>query len=79
MPLRLFAFTPPPHHLYSSLCKRLLMDRNQSQPVALLTRASHSSAVLMSSSLAGEMQTGAITAQDEAYFPRKKNKPSSYT
>lgn len=48
------------------------MDRNQSQLVALLTRASHSSVVLMSSSLAGEMQTGAITAQDEAYLPRKK-------
>lgn len=57
--------------LCSSLCKHLLIDENQSQLVALLTRASHSSVVLMSSLLAGETQAGAITAQDEAYLPRK--------
>ncbi len=41
MPLRLFAFIFP--SLYSSLCKHLLIDRNLSELVALLTCASHSS------------------------------------
>lgn len=74
MPLRLFAFISS--SLYSSLYKHLLIDRNLSELVALLTCASHSSLVLMSSLLAGEMEIGAITAQDAAYLPREKKHPN---
>lgn len=70
MPVRLFAFIFP--CFCSSLCKRLLTDRNLLELLALLTRASHSSPVLVSSLLAGEMEIGAIKAQDEAYLPRRK-------
>lgn len=66
----LFALIFP--SLYSSLFKHLLIDKNLSQLVALLTCASYSSLVLMSSLFAGKMETSAITAQDEAYLLRKK-------
>lgn len=70
MPLRLFASIFP--SLYSSLYKHLLIDRNLSQLVALLTCASHSSLVLMSSTLAGGDWDWCNQGSERSLFTQKK-------